>query len=84
MKPSLRNTVGRSLLLFFFCVTLFSKGNSQHITIGGERVKLEIGLNFGPTFFLGDLGGNHGYGTTFIKDVNLELTKMMKGGFITA
>jgi len=49
----------------------------------GEKVKVEVGLNFGPTFFLGDLGGNRGEGTNFIKDVNLELTKSMKGAFIT-
>ena len=40
-------------------------------------------MNFGPTFFLGDLGGHKGKGTTFIKDVNMPLTKMMKGAFIT-
>ena len=70
-------------MLFFFCVILSKHSNSQYISIGGQKIKLEVGLNFGPTFFLGDLGGNHGYGTYFIKDVNLELTKMMKGGFIT-
>lgn len=37
----------------------------------------------GPTFFLGDLGGNRGKGTTFVKDVNLEITKVMKGAFIS-
>ncbi|MEX0636372.1 MAG: hypothetical protein WD135_06365, partial [Ferruginibacter sp.] len=41
------------------------------------------GLNFGPTFFLGDLGGNIGKGGMLFKDVNLELTKMMKGAFIS-
>lgn len=56
--------------------------NAQHVSFG-NKMKVELGLNFGPTFFLGDLGGNHGKGTKFIKDVNLELTKMMKGAFIT-
>jgi len=46
-------------------------------------MKIEAGLNFGPTFFLGDLGGHRGKGTTFIKDLNIELTKVMKGAFIT-
>lgn len=40
-------------------------------------------MNFGPSFFLGDLGGNAGKGTNFLKDLNLEFTKMMKGAFIT-
>ena len=50
----------------------------------GEKVKWEVGLNFGPSFFLGDLGGNSGKGTNDIKDINLEFTKMMKGVFVTA
>ena len=47
------------------------------------NAKVEAGVNFGPTFFLGDLGGKVGKGTTFIKDLNYELTKLMKGAFIT-
>jgi opacity protein-like surface antigen len=46
-------------------------------------MNVEIGLNFGPTFFLGDLGGHRGYGTTFVKDLNLPLTKLMKGAFVS-
>lgn len=57
--------------------------NAQHFILGNERVKVEAGLNFGPTFFLGDLGGHRGKGTTFVKDVNLQLTRMMKGAFIS-
>ena len=45
-------------------------------------MKMEIGLNFGPTFFLGDLGGHRGKGTHFLKDLNFPLTKLMKGAFI--
>lgn len=51
--------------------------------LGNENIKIEAGLNFGPTFFLGDLGGHRGYGSTFIKDVNLPVTKLMKGAFIS-
>ncbi|MEO6723504.1 MAG: hypothetical protein ABIN67_24265 [Ferruginibacter sp.] len=69
-----------------FCSTvfifLFSITNAQHFILGNEIVKVEAGLNFGPTFFLGDLGGHKGKGTTFIKDINLQLTKIMKGAFI--
>jgi hypothetical protein len=42
-----------------------------------------MGFNFGPNFFLGDLGGNRGKGTNSLKDLNLDLTKMMKGAFLT-
>jgi opacity protein-like surface antigen len=51
--------------------------------VGNGSIKTEIGLNFGPTFFLGDLGGHRGKGTTFIKDLNLPVTKMFKGAFIS-
>jgi len=71
-------------MLTLICIALFTtKSSSQHFILGNEKIKIEAGLNFGPTFFLGDLGGNQGKGTTFIKDVNLELTKMMKGAFIS-
>ena len=61
---------------------MVTKSYSQHLSFGGEKVKMEIGLNFGPTFFLGDLGGHEGKGTHFLKDLNFPLTKMMKGAFI--
>lgn len=65
-------------------VGFYNQSYSQHLGFETGRIKWEAGLNFGPTFFLGDLGGNAGYGTHFIKDINLELTKMMKGAFISA
>jgi hypothetical protein len=80
MKTILR--AGKYLLLFFFSLTISRKSFSQHLFFGNENAHIEVGVNFGPTFFLGDLGGNRGYGTKFIKDVNLELTKMMKGVFV--
>jgi len=56
---------------------------AQHLMLGGENTEVEIGLNFGPTFFLGDLGGKVGKGKGFIKDLNLPLTKLMKGVFVS-
>ncbi|MES2891608.1 MAG: hypothetical protein V4725_06335 [Bacteroidota bacterium] len=67
------------LLICIFCSTSTS---AQHFVLGNEKLKVEAGLNFGPTFFLGDLGGHRGKGTTFVKDLNLKLTKVMKGAFI--
>jgi hypothetical protein len=60
MKPSLLNAVGKITLLTFLCCTLVTSSYSQHISFGKEKVAVEIGLNFGPTFFLGDLGGTPG------------------------
>lgn len=84
MKPSLRKSIKKSLLLFLLSIALCSNLFSQHFAFGTGKVRWEAGVNFGPTFFLGDLGGNAGYGSHFIKDVNLELTKLMKGVFISA
>lgn len=83
MKPSLPNITGKTALLTFFCITLVTASYSQHLSFGKEKVKMEIGLNFGPTFFLGDLGGHQGKGTHFLKDLNLPLTKLMKGAFMS-
>lgn len=83
MRPFLRKISFKSIAMLIFSILLYTSSFSQHLIIGGQKFKVEAGLNFGPTFFLGDLGGNAGKGTRFIKDVNLELTKMMKGAFIT-
>lgn len=39
----------------------------------------ELGITVGPSNFLGDLGGNLGQGTKFLKDNNIELTKLTFG-----
>ena len=83
MKTRLRNFVGKSILLLLICTTLFSTSYSQSFLFGKGDFKIETGVNFGPSFFLGDLGGNRGKGTGFLKDLNLGLTKMMKGVFFT-
>ncbi|HSQ44432.1 MAG TPA: hypothetical protein VLM16_05520 [Ginsengibacter sp.] len=67
-------------LSFFLC----TKSYSQSLIFGNEKARVEVGINVGPLFFLGDLGGHHGKGTTFLKDLNLPLTKIMKGVFLTA
>ncbi len=78
--PTLKCTCFILLTLSFLTS---AKSFSQSLTFGTEKTKLEVGINIGPSFFLGDLGGNRGKGTTFIKDVNLSLTKVMKGVFVT-
>lgn len=82
MKPSLLKFVGKCTLLLLISVTIVSKSHSQALLFG-EKVKWEVGFNFGPSFFLGDLGGNSGKGTNNIKDINFEFTKFMKGAFVT-
>ena len=83
MKKRLHYFIYRGLLFFLLTVFIVRSSKAQHIRLGGEKMNVEIGLNFGPTFFLGDLGGHRGYGTTFVKDLNLPLTKLMKGAFLS-
>ncbi len=83
MKTYLPKSVGKFLLLFFICTSFYGSVYPQSILLGREVFKIETGFNFGPSFFLGDLGGNRGKGTNFLKDLNLELTKLMKGAFFT-
>jgi hypothetical protein len=67
------------LLTCLFFISTFHSG-AQSIQTGNG--KFEIGLALGPSFFVGDLGGNRGKGKTFVKDVNLPLTKLMKGLYV--
>ena len=67
------------VLICLFTIFSFSSFSQS---IGFGNGKYEIGLGVGPSFFLGDLGGTHGQGRTFIKDLNLPLTKMMKGIYL--
>lgn len=73
--PTVRLSV---LICMFACFSLQS--NSQSIST--RNGKLELGLGIGPMFFLGDLGGTEGVGKTFIKDLNLPLTKLSKGLYL--
>ena len=83
MKKRLHCFICRGLpaLLLFFTTT--KTIYAQQFSLGNEKTKIEAGINLGPTFFLGDLGGHRGIGTTFIKDVNLPVTKFMKGLFLS-
>ncbi|HKZ66043.1 MAG TPA: hypothetical protein VJ111_06800 [Chitinophagaceae bacterium] len=65
------------ILVLILSLNLFSfSSNSQSITTGNG--KFEVGLGFGPMFFLGDLGGSAGLGRGFLKDVDFPLTKFSK------
>src|SRR5689334_1837078 len=82
MKPILHKFVTKTVVLFLISFTILTKSYSQGFLFG-EKVKWEVGLNFGPSFFLGDLGGNSGKGTNNLKDINFEFTKFMKGAYVT-
>src|SRR5215470_9210264 len=44
----------------------------------------EAGFTVGPMVFLGDLGGHMGKGTTFLKDYNMNTTKIAWGIYLAA
>jgi hypothetical protein len=66
------------LICLFALFSLQTKSQSISSTNG----KIELGLGIGPMFFLGDLGGAAGVGKTFIKDLDLPLTKFCKGLYL--
>ena len=78
MRTSVPNV--RLIVLICLCSILSLHSFSQSITAGNG--KIEVGLGIGPSFFLGDLGGAPGKGKTFIKDVDIPLTKLMKGVYV--
>ena len=67
----------RSVILLFSIALSSVLSQAQSITSGDG--KFEAGLGLGTMFFLGDLGGSAGVGKTFIKDLDVPLTKMNKG-----
>jgi opacity protein-like surface antigen len=68
------------LVLIFFMALVVQPARAQSVFFLNK--KFEVGLNIGPSNFLGDLGGNFGRGKTFLKDNNIELTKILTGGYI--
>lgn len=66
------------LICTFAFASLITKAQS----ITSPNGKFEIGLGLGPMMFLGDLGGNTGVGTTFVKDVNFPVLNLQKGLFL--
>ncbi len=78
MRTSVQ-TVRLSVLIFSI---LFFNLNSSSQSLTVANGKIEFGLGLGPMFFLGDLGGSAGVGKTFVKDVDMPLTKVSKGIFL--
>lgn len=69
-------TMAFATVLFLFT----QKTQAQALTFSNGKV--EVGLGLGPSFFLGDLGGQRGIGQPFIKDLNIPLTKLSKGLYL--
>lgn len=72
--------VAAYLLCTILCTSV-SKTKAQTISVSPGV--FEVGINAGVYAFLGDLGGNRGIGTFFIKDYNIPFSKLYKGVFAT-
>lgn len=78
MKQDLPRSVWKCCLLFIsicFC-------SASHAQVTESTAHMEVGLTVGPSNFLGDLGGNLGRGTTFLKDNNIQMTKLTFGAYL--
>jgi hypothetical protein len=80
MKQNLPRSVWK-LCCALSIFTFFSSISYAQVTESSSH--FEGGITVGPSNFLGDLGGNMGKGTTFIKDNNIQMTKLTIGGFVS-
>jgi len=78
----MRTRVPGVRLIVLICLLSIISPHSQSQSVAAMNGRLELGIGIGPSFFVGDLGGNRGKGKTFIKDVDIPLTKLMKGLYI--
>lgn len=77
MKKCLHSLSWKCLFMLTAAFFFLSSGYAQE----EERNNNEIGITAGPMVFLGDLGGHAGKGTTFIKDYNMNTTKIAVGAY---
>ncbi|HYE55955.1 MAG TPA: hypothetical protein VD996_13985 [Chitinophagaceae bacterium] len=78
MKQTLHSFWGKCSV-FLLCASLTYTSSYSQLSAG---TYWEGGLTIAPSNFLGDLGGNAGKGTTFLKDNNFSMTRFFAGGFI--
>lgn len=80
MKQKLRSSVWKCYVVTLLFLSNYFTSVAQDTESSSF---FEAGITIGPSNFLGDLGGHMGRGTTFIKDNNIPLTKLMLGAFLT-
>jgi opacity protein-like surface antigen len=80
MKQSVHSLSWKCLCVLAVALCLYLPGYSQE----EEQNTTEAGFTVGPMVFLGDLGGHAGKGTTFIKDYNMNTTKLAVGAYYAA
>ena len=78
MKQTLHSFRGKCSV-FLLCASLLSFSAFSQLSAG---TYWEGGVTIAPSNFLGDLGGNPGKGSTFLKDNNFSQTRFFIGGFV--
>jgi hypothetical protein len=77
MKQTLHSFWGKCSVLLLFASLTYSSSFSQL----SDGAYWEAGIQVGPSNFLGDLGGNAGKGTGFLKDHQFKTTRFLGGIF---
>lgn len=77
MKQTLHSFRGKCSV-FLLCASLISFSTFSQLSAG---TYWEGGITIAPSNFLGDLGGNAGKGSTFLKDNNFSQTRFFLGAF---
>lgn len=79
MKQTLHSFRGKCSVLLL-CASLIYCSSYSQLSAG---TYWEGGVTIAPSNFLGDLGGNFGKGSTFLKDNNFSMTRFFAGGFVS-
>ncbi len=66
-------------LILLFVGLLLSTASHAQLALSFKDMEKDLGFEVGPSFFLGDLGGNLGNGKRFIKDLNFPTTRYFFG-----
>ncbi len=80
MKQDVHSFLRKCFAVPLITTLLFTNSFAQSTE---SAAHLEAGITLGPSNFLGDLGGNAGRGTPFIKDNNFSMTKLAYGAFLS-
>ena len=75
MKQTLHSYWGKCSVLLLFASLSYLTSFSQYED--ATSTYWEGGIQFGPSNFLGDLGGNPGKGSPFIKDHQFKTTRFL-------
>ena len=83
MKNYLQYFFSKVVFCVLFIIIFNKSGSAQLLHLRTENLHAEAGINFGPTFFLGDLGVEANTIKSFAKTINDPLKKFMKGAYVS-